>query len=66
VLLDRDGAIVGYLTSSRWSPALRCTVALAWVDLVDGQPPGGLTCDGSAATIAPIPFYDPTGARLRG
>ncbi len=58
--------VVGNLTSARWSPALRLTVALGWVDRINGELPAEVTCDGRAASFATAPFYDAVGERLRG
>ncbi|HLU52628.1 MAG TPA: glycine cleavage T C-terminal barrel domain-containing protein [Acidimicrobiia bacterium] len=60
-----DGEIVGYVTSSGWSPVLGTAVMLAWVDLFDGSVPPIVVVDGRPARHVPIPFYDPEGARAR-
>ena len=60
-----DGRIVGYVTSSAWSPALETVVMLAWVELVDGSVPATVLVDGRPAHHTPTPFYDPEGARAR-
>ena len=55
----------GYVTSARFSPVLGHPVMLGWVRLEAGEPLGDLTIDGRSATVAPIPFHDPEGARAR-
>jgi sarcosine oxidase subunit alpha len=65
-----DGAPVGRVTSARYSPTLEQSLGLAWV-------PAGRSAVGSRflirwngvdvpAVVAPLPFYDPRGERLRG
>lgn len=62
VLEDAAGRHVGHLTSSRWSPALGCGVALGFVEAgVDD-----VVCEGLAAACEAPPFYDPDGGRMRG
>ncbi|MFM7247256.1 MAG: 2Fe-2S iron-sulfur cluster-binding protein [Actinomycetota bacterium] len=62
VLEDPAGRHVGHLTSSRWSPALGCGVALGFVEAgVDA-----VACEGLSATCEAPPFYDPDGGRMRG
>lgn len=60
---------VGWLTSSRFSPALSRGVALGWVDRVDGAFPDRVDAvDGAgrfAGAVHHGPFYDPDGVRLR-
>lgn len=65
-----DGIYVGYLTSSRYSPALGHGVALGWVRRGEsGFPATVAAVDGSgqpfAGRVVQGPFYDPEGARLR-
>ena len=61
------GDIVGRVTSAATSPALGLSIGLAWIRAVDGEPPAeGLRAGGAVATIAPTPFYDRDGERLRG
>ncbi len=61
---------VGYLTSSRFSPALGHGVALGWVyRTAHGWPDAVTAVDGSGrsfeGTVVHGPFYDREGARLR-
>jgi sarcosine oxidase subunit alpha len=60
-----DGEIGGYVTSGTWSPALDKSVMLAWVPVTNGAPPPEVSIDGETASLAPLPFYDPEGARAR-
>jgi glycine cleavage system aminomethyltransferase T len=58
---------VGRVTSAASSPALGRSIGLAWVRAFDGQIPAeGLRVGDAVATVAPTPFYDPGGERLRG
>jgi sarcosine oxidase subunit alpha len=63
--LEVGGRIVGRVTSSARSPALGRGIGLGWVRRVDGAFPEELTAAGSRARVAPMPFLDPEGARLR-
>jgi sarcosine oxidase subunit alpha len=65
-----QGVPVGRVTSARFSPTLQRSLGLAWV-------PASRSAVGDrflirwngidvAAVVVPLPFYDPTGARLRG
>jgi sarcosine oxidase subunit alpha len=64
-----QGRSVGRVTSARYSPTLEDTIGLAW--LPDGQAATGsqflIRRDGAdlTATVAPMPFYDPEGKRLK-
>jgi glycine cleavage system aminomethyltransferase T len=68
-VLGPDGAAVGRVTSSRWSPQLERVIGMAWV-------PAALASDGAEITISDgdrreqaevvtRPFYDPDGEVLR-
>jgi sarcosine oxidase subunit alpha len=59
------GRMVGYLSSSAWSPALECGVSLGWVQRINGAFPTELESDGVAGRVVTQPFYDPKGERLR-
>ena len=63
--LRADGRMVGYLTSSAWSPVLDRGVSLGWVTRVDGSFPTELESDGVVGIAVEQPFYDPKGERLR-
>ena len=63
--LHAAGACVGYLTSSRFSPALGYGVALGWVRRHDGSLPETLSADGIDGAVVAGPFYDPKGGRVR-
>jgi sarcosine oxidase, subunit alpha len=61
---------VGWLTSSRYSPALEQGVALGWVTATNGTFPTQLVAVSRGArrttgTVGSAPFYDPKGVRLR-
>jgi sarcosine oxidase subunit alpha len=64
-----QGRSVGRVTSARYSPTLEKFIGLAWVP--EGQSePGRQFLIRSAgadlsAAVAPVPFYDPEGKRLR-
>jgi glycine cleavage system aminomethyltransferase T/bacterioferritin-associated ferredoxin len=59
-------APIGQVTSSRYSRVLEKTVMLGWVKLLEDRLPEQVEIDGRVATVAPLPFYDPEGARARG
>jgi sarcosine oxidase subunit alpha len=75
-----DGYPVGRVTSARFSPTLGKAIGLAWVPATDAmlgaeiriratQPEGSTQGEVTAtwpARIVPLPFYDPTGSRLKG
>jgi sarcosine oxidase subunit alpha len=63
--LRAGGRLVGQLTSSAWSPALECGVALGWVERVDGAFPNNLESEGVQGSVVEHAFYDPEGERLR-
>ncbi len=62
---------VGYLSSCRYSPLLKCGVSLGWVNLAHGALPAQVVAVSSngkrrdVGDIAAGPFYDPLGAKLR-
>jgi sarcosine oxidase subunit alpha len=64
-VLRLAGALVGHVTSSRYSPVLGRCVCLGWLDRVDGDLPGRVELDGREARRVPLPFYDREGARAR-
>jgi sarcosine oxidase subunit alpha len=64
-----QGRPVGRVTSARQSPTLAKTIGLAWVPsarAVTGER-FLIRCDGGdlPALVAPVPFYDPQGQRLK-
>ncbi|HKI35444.1 MAG TPA: 2Fe-2S iron-sulfur cluster-binding protein [Gemmataceae bacterium] len=64
-----QGRSLGRVTSARWSPTLERFLGLAWVP-EHGAAVGGqflIRCAGAdlPAALAPVPFYDPEGERLR-
>ena len=65
------GDRVGHLSSSRYSPLLKCGVALGWVRLRDGAPPPEVVAvsnNGARRDTGRIvhgALYDPEGAKLR-
>lgn len=64
--LTVEGADVGYLTSSSWSPVLECGVSLGWSRQINGANPTFVESDGIRGVVVDHPFYDPGGERLRG
>jgi sarcosine oxidase subunit alpha len=60
-----EGKFSGYLTSSRFSPTLRCGVALGWLNSHDGSFAATVESAGLVGTVAEHPLYDPEGERLR-
>ena len=64
-----QGRSVGRVTSARYSPTLEKYVGLAWVPKAQSAAgkPFFIRCAGLdlAAAVAPVPFYDPEGKRLR-
>ena len=63
------GAIVGRVTSAQRSIALDRAIGLGWLRAQDGVFPSELNVAGSRgarARVVSTPFYDPTGARVRG
>ncbi|MGI9436091.1 MAG: aminomethyltransferase family protein, partial [Geminicoccaceae bacterium] len=69
--LERDGTIVGRVTSSTWSPYQTCGVGIVHLDSAD-LGPGTLVdvqcSDGTLhrAELCTLPMYDPEGAIVRG
>ncbi len=63
------GRSVGRVTSARYSPTLEKYVGLAWVPEPRAAAEGQflICCNGTdlTASVAPVPFYDPEGKRLR-
>lgn len=63
--------IIGWITSSRFSPTLNQSIGLCWLDSRIAQDEGhtfSIRMDGRlvSARVHHGPFYDPDGARLRG
>jgi sarcosine oxidase subunit alpha len=67
--LFAESGHVGYVTSSRYSPALGCAVALGWVRHAEGRRPSRVTARDTRGEVegevSRAPFYDPKGERLR-
>lgn len=68
---DGRPAIIGWVTSSRYSPTLGKAIGLCWLPADLAARPGAVfTIHRDAgpvqARVHHGPFYDPTGARLRG
>jgi len=57
--------VVGRVTSCAHSPALGKYIGLGWLRAVNGSFPTSLRAVDVVARVAPTPFYDPEGARLR-
>lgn len=64
--LHAGDLIVGRVTSCAWSPTLERAVGLGWLRAVDGEFPSELRAGEVPASVAPTPFYDPEGLRVRG
>ena len=64
--LTVDGEIVGRVTSCAESEATGSSIGLGWLRARDGVFPAELRAGELTATLAPTPFYDPEGVRLRG
>jgi sarcosine oxidase subunit alpha len=61
------GGIVGRVTSAATSPEVGSPIGLAWIRTVDDRiPVDDLRAGDARVTVAPMPFYDPNGGRLRG
>ncbi len=64
--LNAEGSVVGRITSCERSDVLGYGVGLGWLRLApDGEMPSMLRAGGVPVWVAPAPFYDPEGARLR-
>jgi sarcosine oxidase subunit alpha len=65
-----EGRPVGRVTSARHSPTLGRYIGLAWVPASRAAAGEAfhVRCDGTdlPARVAPTPFYDPEGQRLKG
>jgi sarcosine oxidase subunit alpha len=66
VPLSVDGRVVGRITSAERSPAVGASIGLGWIRAVDGAFPTVLAANEVRASVASVPFYDPTGQRVRG
>jgi sarcosine oxidase subunit alpha len=64
--LEVDGRIVGRVTSCARSDALDAEIGLGWLRADDGVFAETVRCGATMATVVRPPFYDPSGARLRG
>ena len=64
-----NGALVGRVTSARFSPTLGRGIGMAWIpaEMAEGGGDIRIVVDGSvsSARIVTQPFYDPEGKRLR-
>lgn len=64
-----NGALVGRVTSARFSPTLGRGIGMAWIPAEMAEAGGDIriVVDGSvsSARIVTQPFYDPEGKRLR-
>jgi sarcosine oxidase subunit alpha len=61
-----DGAVVGRVTSAERSIALDRAIGLGWIRSTGDGLPTELRAGTAAARVAPTPFYDPEGVRVRG
>lgn len=69
--LERNGALIGRVTSSTWSPYQVCGVGIVHLDSADLGPgtPVEVQCsDGTLhrTELCTLPMYDPEGAIVRG
>ncbi len=68
-ILRADGYPVGRVTSARYSAALRKSIGLAWVPVSDGAEGTEIRIQLNGqpvqARIVPVPFYDPSGERMK-
>jgi len=64
--LTLDGAVVGRVTSAANSASLERAIGLGWVRRTEDGFPNELGAGAGVARVAPTPFYDPEGARVRG
>jgi sarcosine oxidase, subunit alpha len=66
----QEGRSVGRLTSVRYSPTLERVIGLAWVPSSSSRPGDRFLIRFQsadlAAVVAPLPFFDPEGKRLKG
>ncbi len=60
------GRVAGRITSAERSPVVGAGIGLGWIRSVEGVFPTTFTANGVTATVAPPPFYDKRGERLRG
>ncbi|MEM7343996.1 MAG: glycine cleavage T C-terminal barrel domain-containing protein [Chloroflexota bacterium] len=60
-----NSEFVGHVTSCSYSPLLKKSVMLGWLDMVDGELPIDVTIDGRPAQRTALPFYDKEAARAR-
>jgi aminomethyltransferase len=61
--------IIGRITSARYSPTLQKSIGLCWLP-VDMSAPGSefsvrIHGELRKGKVAPLPFYDPEGKRLK-
>ena len=63
--LSVGAEIVGRITSCAYSEAVGASIGLGWIRSVGGEFPARLRSNGTTAAVAPTPFYDPEGKRLR-
>jgi sarcosine oxidase subunit alpha len=61
--------IIGRITSSRYSPTLNQSIGLCWLPVEQSEPGSGFTVrirgELHQGRVVPIPFYDPTGDKLK-
>lgn len=68
-IVQDDGYPVGRVTSARYSPALGEVIGLAWVPIVKSAEGSELNIQLNGqvgrARVAPVPFYDASGTRMK-
>jgi len=60
-----NGTFAGTVSSTTWSPVLNKGIALAWLELIEGDFPEIVHVNGAEVTVVPPHFYDPSGGRAR-
>jgi sarcosine oxidase subunit alpha len=68
-IVGDGGFPVGRVTSARFSPALRTVIGLAWVPVMQAEAGGEIRIQlddhVEPARVVPVPFYDPSGSRMK-
>ena len=61
---EPGGGAIGKVTAGAWSPRLERNIGYAWVPIEQASVGTALEIDGGSirrdATVAPLPFWDPT------
>jgi sarcosine oxidase subunit alpha len=66
----QDGQLVGRVTSARYSPTLKKSIGMGWVNSDFAATGSNITLQTNGhlahATVVDMPFYDPEGMKLKG